>query len=57
MVLCSCEFPLSNSAVVLLETVTVSKEIDRRHHFQSDLCVLYLKLGHPDLLAGIVIPA
>ena len=34
---CSWEFALPNSVTVLIESVVVSMEINRRHYFQSDL--------------------
>ena len=39
IVFCSWEFDLSNSVIVLFGSVIVSMEINRRHYFQSDLCV------------------
>ena len=39
-VLCSREFALSNSVMVLFVSVVVSTEINRRHYFQSDRCIL-----------------
>ena len=35
---CGWESSLSNSAIVLIVSVTVSKKINRRYYFQSNLC-------------------
>jgi len=36
---CSWEFALSNSVTVVFVATVVSKEINRRHYFQSNLCL------------------
>jgi len=36
------EFALSNSVIVLFASVVVSTVINRRHYFQSDLCLWLL---------------
>ena len=35
----SCDFALSNCIIMLFASVVVSMEINRRHHFQSNLSV------------------
>ena len=37
IVVCTWEFALSNSVIVLFVSIVVSMEINRRHHFQGDL--------------------
>ena len=39
MMFCSWEFALSNNVIVLVATVVVSMEINRRHYFWSNPCI------------------
>ena len=52
IVLCSWEFSLSNSVLVLFVSIVVSMEINRRHYCRSNLCNFKLAGTSENLSSG-----